>query len=118
MHTITIFQQTLNVLRSMLELPGWVKTPADVYLAGKLLVQTLPAVDVSWAPTSEALAKSSTEDQKAFKARETEWCDSKIELKLDEKERELIRLCLTKNVENLRHNKYTFDLYNAFGFSS
>lgn len=116
-HKITISGQSLNLLRQLLNLPGWCKTPGEVWCAGNLLVNVLPEFDLSWVKKPEEVAALSAANAVEYKAKDNQHATAQHAFELDEKSRDLVRTCLEKHAESVRPDRYIFELYTAFGFS-
>lgn len=114
---IVIPGQSLNLLRQMLNVSGWCKTPTDVWRAGNLLVNILPEFDVSWVKTPAELAAMTDGGREAYKKFDNEQAAAMITFEVDDKSKELVRQCLEKLSGQVVPDKYIFRLYDVFGFT-
>jgi hypothetical protein len=112
-HSLALPQMSAAALTEVLEAPGWSKTPADIMLAGQLLVDVLPEIT---RPEAVVKARTQAECRKADAA----WCDLAIAFEVSEKQREAVKRCLTHWTEKgaLPGGRYSAALLAAFGFTA
>ncbi len=115
---IILPQQSLNLLRGLLAQPGWAKTTREIYLGGRLLVETLPEPDTSWILAPEAVAALPAGERATYRETDKAWCAVPIEIEISDIDRDLCRKVLEKTVEQgaLGASKWGFLLFREFGF--
>lgn len=115
---ITLPQQSLNLLRTFLQQPGWAKTTKDIYVGGRLLCETLPEPDVTWVKTQEAVDGLTADQRKAYRETDQAWCATPIDIEVTDGERDCCRKAIEKLVEQgaVGSSKWCFKLMDAFGF--
>ena len=113
---IKIPQQSVNLLRGILGAPQWATTPQHVYLAGEMLVKTLPELDTSWVKMPEQLSKLTVDETRQYAETDKAWCSKIIEVSVSEKQKEAIYACLKKHGHHLPVNSFSVSLLKAFGF--
>lgn len=109
-HELKLPQLAAKALADALEGPGWAKGPADIVLAGQVLVDVLPEIAL---PENVATARTQAACHKA----NAEWCGQEIAFRLTEKQREMVKRALTHWAEKgaLPAGRYTTALLTAFG---
>ena len=114
---LTLPRHSVNLLAQALAVPGWAKTPKDVFLAGQLLAEVLPTLTPLSQPANpEAL----TPDERAELARlDLEWCDVPTDIEINEKQRTAIVTCLNETAKHLPITKHGHSaaLLSAFGLN-
>ena len=112
-HTVTIPQLSVFALTDVLEAPGWSKTPADIMLAGQILVEVIPEIT---RPEAVVKARTQSEARKA----DGPWCDLPVTLEVTEKQRECVKRCLTHWTEKgaLPGGRYSSAMLGGFGFTA
>lgn len=103
--TIEIPQLSLKILKTLVNQPGWAKTPKDLYIAGKIDAD-------GKLETAEVDPKATEEIAKA-------WAETPVKLELMGKEVDALKRCLTHNIAEgkLGATKYIYRMVDAFGLS-
>jgi hypothetical protein len=110
-------QQSINLLRQVLSMAGWEPTTGEFYIAGRLLATKLPDVDITWLKSEEEVKNLSSDAKKEYNTADKIWASTVIEFdELTKKEIEVVRKCLEKMCKHMGNGKYSFALFDFFGF--
>ena len=116
--SVTITQQSLNLIRQMLSAVGWAKSVTQIYLGGKLLEDTLPSPDATDWVKSDAEQRAMTKAQRtAYAKQDQEWAHKEIHLILSPKEVETIKTALefVAGTGSLAPNRYVSEIIKVLG---
>ena len=113
---IKLANQSLNLLRQFISVPGVAKTSAEIYQDGELLCDILPELDLSWVLTSEQQAALSPELLKEYQVCDKSFSAKEVEFELTEKQVARIKAVLAKVPElcAVQQTKFLFALYRQF----
>lgn len=86
--SFTVTQQTLNIIRQLLNAKGWPETLGEAYIGGKLVTKYLPELDPidGWVKTEEQLKALDAAELAAYRKRDDEWATKPVVLELTEKQ--------------------------------
>jgi len=80
---IVVTQQTLNIIKQLLNAKGWPETLSEAYIGGKLATKYLPELDdLSWVKTGAELEKLTPAELTEYRKRDEEWGAKSITLSL------------------------------------
>lgn len=121
---ITISQQALNLLRQIVSSQGWCRKSSgiqDMYVAGKLLVETLPKLeDTSWTKPLEEINKLSPEEKKVYIEKDEAWAAKQVSFTVTSIERDVIECAFNHfsktaaSAKRLGPNPHLFELIISF----
>ena len=119
--TITISQQSLNLIRQIVGAQGWSKNISDIYVGGKLLVEVFPNLDdLSWLSSEEDIVKMSHEERVAYLKKDKEWGEKKMTFIVTDIEIDVIKRAFryfantAASAKKLGPSLYFFELIIAF----
>lgn len=123
--SVTITQQALNVLRQIVANQGWITDPAtlvqDMFVSGKLLVETLPQLDsVAWVQSEEEIKAMSPKEREAYVARDKAWTTKQVTFQITEGERLVIQRAFqhfaatAASAKQLGPNVHLFEIISNF----
>jgi hypothetical protein len=119
--SVTLTQQSLNMLRQIVANQGWANTIQDIFLGGQLLVQTLPQIDsIAWIKSEEEIIAMPPEEREAYVARDRAWAAKQVPVTVSLLERNAIEtafqhfITTAASAKRLGPSPYLFELINGF----
>ncbi len=116
---LTLPNQSINVLRQLLGIPGVSKTAQEIYQDGELLCVVIPEPDTKWVLSYEEKMKLSVVVLKEYVARDEAFAAAEVEIEVTEKQRDRIKavLSLAPTLSGIPQSKFLFRLYKELGFA-
>lgn len=119
--SVTITQQALNLARQIVAAQGWAKAIQDIYVGGKLLAETLPALDpLDWVRPDTEIKAMKDKERAEYLAKDKAWGEKKVSFSVTDVERDAIERAFNHFVQTaasakqLGPNQYLFELIVTF----
>jgi hypothetical protein len=105
----TLTRGAITMLSQVLSLPEWTKDVADKYRAGQLIEERL-ILDVP-RPAYDDPQLSDADAKAAFEA----WANAEVTITWTERQRDVVKKCLTETLNRLPCGRHTNRLIQAVG---
>ncbi len=116
---VTITQQSVNLMRQIVNATGWAKTVEDIYVGGVLLADILPELDpIDWLKSPQEVAAMTDDERKRYIAKDKKWTSKICSFTLTGRQVKAFKLAFETLVAkgDLGPNTYLTELIKTFDF--